>query len=99
MSVKGSKIPDSDRSVRGGMTSEDEEIDPVTAESYDAPQTSNKTGKHSSVEKQAASRPEGGTGAGAKKVSGAFGKAGNTKVRTGTNPGAEPNKKTKHGHS
>src|SRR4051812_36430933 len=99
MSVKGSKIPDSDTSVRGTSNSDgDLGSDQMAGAEIDvSPQTSTKSGKHSSVQKKAASRPEGSTGAGAKSVPGAFGRADKVGVRTGTNPGAEPNKKHKPG--
>ena len=65
--------PDSDESARGKHPyAGDEQIEDA-AESIEGLQTSNKTGKHSSVEKLAASRPEFGSAAGAKPVDGAFG--------------------------
>jgi hypothetical protein len=65
--------PDSDESARGKHPyAGDEQIEDVS-QSIDGLQTSNKTGKHSSVEKLAASRPEFGSSAGAKPVDGAFG--------------------------
>lgn len=65
-------LPDSDETARKKHANDADEGADVDLSSNDA-QTSNKTGKHSSVEKLAASRPEFGTGAGAKPVDGAFG--------------------------
>ena len=64
-------LPDSDESARskhpdGG---DESDFDP----SQPNVQTSNKSGKHSTAEKLAASRPEFGAGRGAQPVSGAFG--------------------------
>ena len=59
-------------------------------ESIDGLQTSNKSGKHSSVEKLAASRPEFGTGRGAQAVPGAFGDDESHQV-TGRNAGPGTN--------
>jgi hypothetical protein len=70
MRKKSIKIPDSDQSPR-------RQTDESSTEraSRELPgDSSNKSGKHSSVQKLAASRPEFGTGAGAKHVDGAFGK-------------------------
>jgi len=65
--------PDSDESARGKHPyAGDEQIEDVSAD-IEGLQTSNKAGKHSSVEKLAASRPEFGSSAGAKPVDGAFG--------------------------
>ena len=47
--------------------------DTLEEASTEQSQTSNKSGKHSSVERLAASRPEHGTGRGARLVAGAFG--------------------------
>lgn len=66
-------FPDSDRSVRSSHPDAgDENPEDVNATVPDL-QTSNKSGKHSSAEKLAASRPEFGAGRGAQQVSGAFG--------------------------
>ena len=66
-------VPDSDESARGRHPdSADEMMDEVSAD-INGLQTSTKSGKHSSVEKLAASRPEFATAAGAKPVDGAFG--------------------------
>lgn len=72
MSRKLSKIPDSDVTPRD--TAKDQEPDLFTDPAHDPPQTSTKSGKHSSVMKKAASRPERATGNAAKPVPGAFGK-------------------------
>jgi hypothetical protein len=65
--------PDSDESARGKHPYAGDELIEDAAENIEGLQTSNKTGKHSSVEKLAASRPEFGSAAGAKPVDGAFG--------------------------
>lgn len=75
MNRKNTAIPQSDETARHpDAASEEEEIyeDPGNLEGR---QTSNKSGKHSSVEKLAASRPEFGSSPGAKHVDGAFGDA------------------------
>jgi len=66
--------PDSDESAR--KQHPDAAADPIpdADTSVSDLQTSNKSGKHSSAEKLAASRPEFGEGRGAKPVDGAFGK-------------------------
>ncbi len=65
--------PDSDQTARSQHP--DAADDPMPDVDAAAPglQTSNKSGKHSSAEKLAASRPEFGTGRGAVPVDGAFG--------------------------
>lgn len=65
--------PDSDEIARGKHADAGEEDLPDASSDIEGLQTSNKTGKHSSVEKLAASPPEFGAGAGAKSVDGAFG--------------------------
>ena len=66
-------IPDSDRSARNAHTPADDlDTEGTTDETVNL-QTSNKTGKHSAVEKLSASRPEYGEGRGAVPVDGAFG--------------------------
>ncbi len=66
-------VPDSDESARGKHPdAADEEMEDVSLD-IEGLQTSNKTGKHSSVEKLAASRPEFGSSSGGQPVSGAFG--------------------------
>src|SRR5438552_8426174 len=65
--------PDSDQSARKSHPAKgDEETAERTGETVNA-QTSQKSGKHSSAEKLAASRPEFGEGRGAQPVDGAFG--------------------------
>lgn len=63
--------PDSDETARS-YHKEDEAETTIDADTT-ATQTSNKTGKHSSVQKLAASRPEFSAGRGAQPVDGAFG--------------------------
>ncbi len=66
--------PDSDQSVRKTHPAEgDQESGESPEETVDV-QTSNKSGKHSSVEKLSASRPEFGEGRGAQPGDGAFGR-------------------------
>ncbi len=55
MSVKTNKIPNSDETARKGNSAENDDLIDNTDRS--GGQTSNKSGKHSSVEKAAASRP------------------------------------------
>lgn len=82
--------PDSDETARGKHPyAGDEQIEDASADT-DGLQTSNKMGKHSSVEKLAASRPEFGSSAGAKAVDGAFGDDPNHEV-TGRLAGPETN--------
>jgi hypothetical protein len=57
MAQKVIKMPDSDRSARKPVEEIEDEIAAPAGELAER-QTSVKTGKHSSVEKQAASRPE-----------------------------------------
>jgi hypothetical protein len=67
--------PDSDESAR--KKHPDAAADPIPdadTDHLEGLQTSNKSGKHSSAEKLAASRPEYGTGRGAVPVDGAFGR-------------------------
>src|SRR5947209_18771331 len=66
-------LPDSDETARGKHPyAGDERIEDASPD-IEGLQTSNKTGKHSSAEKLAASRPEFGSAAGARPVDGAFG--------------------------
>jgi hypothetical protein len=62
--------PDSDQTARTRHADLSDDRDDIALADL---QTSNKSGKHSSVEKLAASRPEYGSGRGAQKVPGAFG--------------------------
>ena len=66
-----SNSPDSDQTARSKHADSSDELTEDT--SLADPQTSTKSGKHSSVEKLAASRPELGSGRGAQSVPGAFG--------------------------
>jgi hypothetical protein len=82
--------PDSDETARKKHPyAGDEDITDIDAASPDL-QTSNKSGKHSSAEKLAASRPEFGAGRGAQPVSGAFGDDPSHAV-TGRNAGPNTN--------
>ena len=65
--------PDSDESVRSNHPDSGDENDSDTETSSLNLQTSNKSGKHSTAEKLAASRPEFGAGRGAQPVAGGFG--------------------------
>jgi hypothetical protein len=65
--------PDSDETARGKHAYAGDEDIPNASSDIEGLQTSNKTGKHSSVEKLAASRPEFDASAGARPVDGAFG--------------------------
>src|SRR3954452_12971238 len=66
-------LPDSDETARGKHAyAGDEQIEDASQD-IEGLQTSNKTGKHSSAEKLAASRPEFGASPGSKPVDGAFG--------------------------
>lgn len=81
--------PDSDQSARpkhpDAAADEGQDVDT----SLSGLQTSNKSGKHSTAEKLAASRPEFGEGRGAQPVDGAFGsEEGNEPRQTGR--GASP---------
>lgn len=72
MSKKGIGMPDSDQTARKNYEPEEEPLqDPGDLAGR---QTSNKSGKHSSVEKLAASRSEFGSAPGGHPVPGAFGK-------------------------
>jgi hypothetical protein len=82
--------PDSDETARGKHPYAGEEQIEDASGDIEGLQTSNKTGKHSSVEKLAASRPEFGSSAGAKPVDGAFGDDPNHPV-TGRLAGPETN--------
>jgi hypothetical protein len=65
--------PDSDEAARDKHPYAGGEQIPDASPNIEDLQTSNKMGKHSSVEKLAASRPEFGTSPGARPVDGAFG--------------------------
>ncbi len=66
-------FPDSDETARSNHPYSGGEDFTDAEETIPGLQTSNKSGKHSSAEKLAASRPEFGVGRGAKPVDGAFG--------------------------
>jgi hypothetical protein len=66
--------PDSDESARDKHPGLKDEDTTEISDQNENLQTSLKTGKHSSVEKLSASRPEFGTGRGAVPVDGAFGR-------------------------
>ncbi len=72
MSRKTTAVPNSDETARHKVEPEDTTVD-ETVENLDGRQTSQKTGKHSSVEKLAASRPEFSESPGAHPVPGADG--------------------------
>jgi hypothetical protein len=85
-----SNFPDSDETARSQHPyTGDEPIEDASTD-IEGLQTSNKSGKHSSVEKLAASRPELGSGRGAQPVSGAFGDDESHQV-TGRNAGPNTN--------
>jgi len=65
--------PDSDESARSQHPDAAADQIPDASQDIEGLQTSNKSGKHSTAEKLAASRPEFGTGRGAVPVDGAFG--------------------------
>lgn len=85
--AKDSSFPDSDETARNRHP--DAADDPMEDIEPALPglQTSNKSGKHSSVEKLAASRPEFGTGRGAVPVDGAFGSEEGHPVGRNAGPG------------
>ncbi|HZQ53426.1 MAG TPA: hypothetical protein VFB14_14575 [Bryobacteraceae bacterium] len=84
-------LPDSDETARNKhpFTGDENVADADTA--TPGLQTSNKSGKHSSAEKLAASRPEFGAGRGAQPVPGAFGDDPNHVV-TGREAGPNTNR-------
>ena len=87
---KKTNPPDSDETARKKHSyADDEDITDIDTASPDL-QTSNKSGKHSSAEKLAASRPEFGAGRGAQPVSGAFGDDPSHPI-TGRNAGPNTN--------
>jgi hypothetical protein len=71
---KKTNFPDSDESARRTNPPQDDEMDTNPDDAVDGLQVSGKSGKHSTTEKLAASRPNFGTGRGAEPVDGAFGK-------------------------
>ena len=82
--------PDSDQTARNRHPDGGEEPIADASLEIDGLQTSNKSGKHSSVEKLAASRPEFGVGRGSLPVDGAFGHDDTHRV-TGRNAGPGTN--------
>jgi hypothetical protein len=66
-------LPDSDETARNQHPYAGAEVMEDVGADIEGLQTSNKSGKHSSVEKLAASRPEFGEGRGSQAVPGAFG--------------------------
>lgn len=66
--------PDSDESARSKHPGMDDQDTTEISDQNENLQTSVKSGKHSTVEKLSASRPEFGTGRGAVPVDGAFGR-------------------------
>lgn len=86
MALKKTDLPDSDETARPKHAYN--EGGPAVEETgtVEGLQTSNKSGKHSSVEKLAASRPEFGSAPGAQPVDGAFG-GDESHVVTGRNAG------------
>lgn len=77
--------PDSDESARKKHPDSADDPMPDVDAATPGIQTSNKSGKHSSAEKLAASRPEFGAGRGAQPVSGAFGRDEEGHPSTGRN--------------
>jgi hypothetical protein len=71
--MKKTNAPDSDESARKRHPDAAADLMEDVDSAPSGLQTSNKSGKHSSAEKLAASRPEFGTGRGAVPVDGAFG--------------------------
>jgi hypothetical protein len=93
MSQKNTKIPDSDVTARKRSSAAD---DPgPDANPIDDLQTSNKSGKHSSVKKLAASRPEFAEAPGAHPKAGAFGDGTPNKGRD--RPAGTPGSEGLHG--
>jgi hypothetical protein len=83
--------PDSDESARDKHPFAGEERIPDASPDIEGLQTSSKAGKHSSVEKLAASRPERGASPGARPVDGAFGTDSEEHPITGRNAAPETN--------
>lgn len=83
--------PDSDESARHKHPDAADDTMPDVDPAAPGLQTSNKSGKHSTAEKLAASRPEFGTGRGALPVDGAFGDDPTHQV-TGRNAGPDTNR-------
>jgi hypothetical protein len=91
MSIRKTDVPDSDETARAKHPySAGDDLLPDETVNDEGRQTSNKSGKHSSVEKLAASRPEFGNAPGANLVDGAFGDDPSHPV-TGRNAGPDTN--------
>lgn len=88
---KKTNYPNSDETARNKHPFTGDENLPDVDTTTPGLQTSNKSGKHSSAEKLAASRPEFGAGRGAQPVSGAFGDDPNHVV-TGREAGPNTNR-------
>jgi hypothetical protein len=73
MADKKTNYPDSDESARHTNPPQDDEMDTNPNDAVPGLQVSGKSGKHSTTEKLAASRPNFGTGRGAEPVDGASG--------------------------
>lgn len=84
---KETDFPDSDETARKKHADAADDPMPDVDAAQPGLQTSNKSGKHSSVEKLAASRPEFGTGRGAVPVDGAFGREEGHPVGRNAGPG------------
>jgi hypothetical protein len=91
MADRKTNYPDSDESARKSQSEDLAMKSGGTTETALEGQTSTKTGKHSSVEKLAASRPEMGQGRGAVPVDGAFGKDEGSHPVTGRLAGPDTN--------
>jgi hypothetical protein len=89
--MEKTNFPDSDESSREKHPDAGEPNIPDADISISGLQTSNKSGKHSTAEKLAASRPEFGTGRGAVPVDGAFGKDNEIHEITGRLAGSNTN--------
>lgn len=83
--------PDSDESVRRNHPDTADDPTQDVEPSYPGLQTSTKSGKHSTVEKLAASRPEFGSGRASQPVPGAFGHDEQTHSPTGRNASSGTN--------
>ena len=91
--MEKTNFPDSDESARKRHPDAADDSIPDADTSIADLQTSNKSGKHSTAEKLAASRPGFGTGRGAVPVDGAFGAdTDEAHTITGRNAGPDTNK-------
>lgn len=89
--MEKTNFPDSDESARKRHPDAADDAIPDADTSIPDLQTSNKSGKHSTAEKLAASRPGFGTGRGAVPVDGAFGTDDTPHQITGRNAGPDTN--------